>query len=435
MMATPSSRTSYLLLVALFGLCSASPLPTVSRQEAISRLNHPFHLVRGTGCPSSLQHTGSAERSSAGGARCGGADAPVLFRTDVFRAFDKAAAAVPSGFAAGHSLLESVFAGAPGAVLAVQKRAASCGSFKFPKGTISAFVVADHPVEVSRGVKLPKGFWLVMARPGWDGLCTYSTSGRGSRRGGVAGQRHGDSHPDRGSGKHDGGNYGGGEGNHNGGQRHPGDGRGHGNGRYPQGPTVSTGGPRPGVTAQPQVVYYDEVCFPGGASVLLESGERKLMCDVQIGDRVQAGPGVFSTVFMFTHRLPKKRYPFVRLIASNGAALSLTAGHILHVNGGLSPAGRVRVGDVLRNADGDWVRVIKVEAVDDVGLYNPQTVSGDIVVDGLLATAYTAAIRPPVAHAMLAPLRAAFRWVGRSSSTLEDGFPFAVSRGLGEAQC
>lgn len=54
------------------------------------------------------------------------------------------------------------------------------------------------------------------------------------------------------------------------------------------------------------------------------------------------------------------------------------------------------------------VVVEKVQRVAGKGLYNPQTVLGDIVVDGFLATTYTSAAKAEVAHALLAPVRAAY---------------------------
>ena len=49
---------------------------------------------------------------------------------------------------------------------------------------------------------------------------------------------------------------------------------------------------------------------------------------------------------------------------------------------------------------------MKIETDTQVkGLYNPLTLAGDIVVDGILASTYTKAVTPKMAHAALAPLR------------------------------
>ena len=39
------------------------------------------------------------------------------------------------------------------------------------------------------------------------------------------------------------------------------------------------------------------------------------------------------------------------------------------------------------------------------GLYNPHTLHGDVVVDGVLTSTYTGVVHPALAHALLAPLR------------------------------
>lgn len=54
-------------------------------------------------------------------------------------------------------------------------------------------------------------------------------------------------------------------------------------------------------------------------------------------------------------------------------------------------------------------RLVAVAAVRDVGLYNPHTASGVVVVDGVIVSCYTAAVRAAAAHALLAPVRAAVR--------------------------
>ena len=49
------------------------------------------------------------------------------------------------------------------------------------------------------------------------------------------------------------------------------------------------------------------------------------------------------------------------------------------------------------------VTAVTVEWAD--GLYNPHTMTGDIVVDGVLTSTYTDAVAPSLAHALLWPVR------------------------------
>lgn len=164
----------------------------------------------------------------------------------------------------------------------------------------------------------------------------------------------------------------------------------------------------------------DSACFPAAATVELESGARKTMEDLSIGDRVAVRNGRFSPVFMFTHKLSDTEHAFVTLRTASGARLALTAGHYLYANGALVAAGGVRVGDELALGGGGSSAVVAVRRATARGLYNPQTVAGDVVVDGVLASTYTTAVEPALAHALLAP----FRWLnvfGLQTTVLESG--------------
>jgi Hint module len=162
-------------------------------------------------------------------------------------------------------------------------------------------------------------------------------------------------------------------------------------------------------------------CFPGDSKVLLASGDYVRVDKLAIGDRVHIGGGLFSAVFMFTHRMAGINQQFVAIESSSGAVLRATAGHYLYVNGDIKAAGSVRVGDLLELENGDKDAVYSVTFVSGDGLYNPQTVNGDIVVDGIRASTYTTAIEPMFAHAILAPLRAMYSTLGWYSSLLDDG--------------
>lgn len=152
-------------------------------------------------------------------------------------------------------------------------------------------------------------------------------------------------------------------------------------------------------------------CFPGESVVALRSGGTKRMDELTVGDVVQSGKGVWSSVFMWTHADASATSDFVKLTTASGHSLSLSHGHYVYADGKSVPADTVRVGDRLTIADGTTSNVVRVEEITGEGLFNPQTVSGDIVVDGVVATTYTTAVAPGAAHAMLAPVRYAFKMV------------------------
>lgn len=158
-------------------------------------------------------------------------------------------------------------------------------------------------------------------------------------------------------------------------------------------------------------------CFPAQATVEMEDGSVKRMEDIAVGDVVKVGTNEFSRVFMFTHRTAAVRSGFILLETGGGDKLSLTSGHYLYVNGVLAAARTVSVGDMLVKGDGSGAVVRKVSRYEGEGLYNPQTVHGNLVVNGVLSSTYTTAVEPAFAHALLAP----FRRLGLGWAFLENG--------------
>lgn len=159
--------------------------------------------------------------------------------------------------------------------------------------------------------------------------------------------------------------------------------------------------------------------------VAVEGGVEKKMDQLIIGDRVvvKGWRQGIDRVFMFTHRDANVWARFVAMRLSSGRVLRVTPGHYVYARKGRTEIRLVRgddvsVGDLLPTADGDVVRVNSVRYVFERGLYNPQTGSGDIVVDGVRVSTYTEAVPPLAAHALLVPLRALYD-VGRSFCSRE----------------
>ena len=147
-------------------------------------------------------------------------------------------------------------------------------------------------------------------------------------------------------------------------------------------------------------------CFPGSATVTLKTGKRCLMKDLQLGQEVLASPeGVYSPVYLFSHSLPDAEVTFVKISTGTGLTLCLTAGHYLFVNDTAVPASTVQPGDTLNLADWQTDVVLSVTTERLTGLFNPHTLSGNLMVDGIYTTSYTTAVHPTLAHAVLAPVR------------------------------
>jgi len=155
----------------------------------------------------------------------------------------------------------------------------------------------------------------------------------------------------------------------------------------------------------------DAKCFPANATVMLQDGSRKTMAELEVGDSVQVGSASFSKVFMFSHRMTasESQSQFVS-IATTAAAqpLQLSADHYLYVNGQLAAAHTVKVGDKLELGSGSAVEVTRVERVWGKGLYNPHTMTGDLIVNDIKTSCYTTAVHPTLAHAALWPVRAMY---------------------------
>lgn len=173
----------------------------------------------------------------------------------------------------------------------------------------------------------------------------------------------------------------------------------------------------------------EDTCFPGNAMVRVEGRGLVPMEELAIGDRVQVGRGVFSEVFFFGHKIAGRQFDFVRLITKRGS-ISLSKGYYIYADGRLMAAGIVGVGSELETADGARAGVIAVEKIMAPGLYNPHTLTGDIVVDGFHASTYTTSVELSIANSLLAPVRAAFRLLGVdiSAQCLENGAPVGLLR-------
>lgn len=149
----------------------------------------------------------------------------------------------------------------------------------------------------------------------------------------------------------------------------------------------------------------EPACFPGSAILHLEDGTDVSLSQLAAGHVVRASETQSSMVYLFTHRKHDGIFDFVRIVTEGDHEINLTKGHYIYANGKLRAAGSVKVGDTLRTLDGSS-KVRSVRASRDYGLFAPHTLHGDIVVNRIVASTYTTAVNPTIAHVMLWPLRA-----------------------------
>lgn len=152
-----------------------------------------------------------------------------------------------------------------------------------------------------------------------------------------------------------------------------------------------------------------KMCFPNGSLVQLFNGSVIFMSSLQVGDRVRTGKDSYSAVFMFTHKSTIELSEFVVLATSSGHTIELSGGHYIETDGVMKTARNVQVGDTLRLENQQISSVIHIEKAMRKGLHNPQTLDGNIVVNGIVASTFTEAITGPTALSVLTPIRAVYR--------------------------
>lgn len=174
-------------------------------------------------------------------------------------------------------------------------------------------------------------------------------------------------------------------------------------------------------------------CFPSSATVVLHDGRIVSMARLMHGDRVRVSHASSSPVFFFSHRMHGDvLQPFLNVSTASGASIVLSAEHYLPLmHGRLMAARGVRpLRDGLLLADGTVSLVTHVRPVLAVGLHAPHTLHGEIVVNGVVASTYTTAVHPSLAHyVLLRPVRWLYRvgGVGLFDKWFTKGAPLLAS--------
>ena len=184
-------------------------------------------------------------------------------------------------------------------------------------------------------------------------------------------------------------------------------------------------------------------CLPADATVMTDAGIAKAMTDVRLGDRVLAarpdGTLGYEEVYLNTHRDAVSSAPYVALRLASGRELRLSPRHFIPVAASAGDAwssrvtkggDEIRVGDFVwsRSADGSMAldRVVTATTQVAVGAYNPLTMNGTIVVDGVIASAHSdwfldgivsAQAQAQIYQAVLAPVRVAYQVLGPARMT------------------
>jgi hypothetical protein len=137
-------------------------------------------------------------------------------------------------------------------------------------------------------------------------------------------------------------------------------------------------------------------CFPGSSLVTLEDSSVIQLRDLKLGMKVlsqcpKTGRKIFSEVFMWLVRNIGINYEYIKLTTDHGEILKLSSQHYVHVNDTLLSAQEVKIGDVVYIYDGKFepTLITGIEYVVEDDAISPVTVSGNIVVNGVLASCVT----------------------------------------------
>ena len=109
---------------------------------------------------------------------------------------------------------------------------------------------------------------------------------------------------------------------------------------------------------------------------------------VQVGDKVLTTKG-YEAIYAFAHDNKPIRAQFLQIYTDMVKPLEVSDDHLIYLlDQDLPvPAASIRIGDYLLGENGGMV-VSRVERVEREGLYAPLTPSGNIIVDGVVASCY-----------------------------------------------
>jgi len=155
------------------------------------------------------------------------------------------------------------------------------------------------------------------------------------------------------------------------------------------------------ITTDPLGGFFD--CFSSIVTTVVKGKGKTPMSMVEVGDEVLTETGSYGTVYAIDHRHTTKLTTFIQIHASPSGILldeqkeedqelplELSSAHMVFLENSKNPvpASMVKVGDRMKTLDGSRT-VVKLSVVTRVGLYNPLTVDGTIVANGIVSSTYS----------------------------------------------
>ena len=129
-------------------------------------------------------------------------------------------------------------------------------------------------------------------------------------------------------------------------------------------------------------------CFAGSNLIYVANRGPVRMHDLQLGDMVKVGQGIYEPIYSFGHLAPMTIATFLQ-IKTTTSTLRLTNEHMIFTKSGdVVPASRIQLGDYLLSDSGLDDLVESIQTVQERGLYAPFTPSGKLVVNDILVSSY-----------------------------------------------
>jgi len=146
----------------------------------------------------------------------------------------------------------------------------------------------------------------------------------------------------------------------------------------------------------------EALCFPAEATVVTPQGKKQIS-ELKVGDcvlskRADGSVDTCDEVYMFGHAQHGTSHLYHKLSLSSGSTIHLANKHFIHTSKSsathfkqavLKYAEDVSVGDWIWGANGEASQVYAIERVVLKGAFNPYTISGNIIVDDVVASAHS----------------------------------------------
>lgn len=140
------------------------------------------------------------------------------------------------------------------------------------------------------------------------------------------------------------------------------------------------------------------VCFPGDAKIVMESGKIQNISEIRVGDRVQTPNHTLGTVIFVPHEYNDDIHDFIELKTRSKQTIRMTENHYVPVlqfhpedftySRAVIPCKDVCIGDRLILEDVGEDDVTDICIVQAKGVYSFTTDQEFIVVDGVVASSF-----------------------------------------------